>query len=108
MDTVLENNAFAMFRNPCTEDYKRHLLLTVKAQIDSSPRITVKKLKALMQTKFFATPEDVDGALAALLNVFGCISSFTIRDRQVTHLNPKQSTAWDNYSRCIQPQEQLA
>lgn len=108
MDMTLEPLAFSMFKNHSTDDYKRHMMLSVKAVIDDSPRITVNKLKALMQTKYFAAAEDVDGALAALLNVYNCISSFTIRDRQVTHLNSKPSALWDEYSRSFQQQLQMA
>lgn len=90
----MEQSAFNMFKTPSTDEYKRHVIESVKAMIDSSPRITVNKLKGQMQTKYFVSAEDVDGALAALVNVYVCVSSYTLPKREVTHLNSKQSDLW--------------
>jgi hypothetical protein len=95
MDSSIEQNAFNRFKSPSTDEYKRYLLATVKDVIDKSPRITVKRVKSLMSTKYFVSAEDVDGALAALLNEYDCISSFKVPDRDTIHLNPKPSLVWD-------------
>lgn len=92
---TLEEKAFALFRKESTPEFKRHVLDVVKATIDSSPRITVKRLKGTMETLYFIQPEDVDGALSALLNVYGCITSFRVPERDVIHLNSKPSQLWD-------------
>lgn len=94
MDTTLEQNAFSMFKAPSTDEYKRHILVSVKNLINENPRITVNKLKGQMKTKYFAQEEDVDGALSALLNVFCCISVYKVPNRDATHLNSKPSSMW--------------
>ena len=87
---TLEEKAFALFRKESTPEFKRHVLDVVKATIDSSPRITVKRLKGTMETLYFIQPEDVDGALSALLNVYGCITSFRV---------PEHGFRWKLYIR---------
>ncbi len=94
--TNIEAKAFAMFKQPSTDAYKRHVMATAKELIDATPRITVNKLKAAMYSKYFIEEADVEGALSALLNVYFCISSFKVPQRDAVHLNPKESEVWDN------------
>lgn len=91
----IEAQAFKMFKSPSTDEYKRHVMASVKALIDETPRITVNRLKTVMQTRFFVEGDDVDGALSALLNVYHCISSFKVPNRDAVHLNPRCSEVWD-------------
>ncbi len=94
---MLERAAFMLFRTDSAESYKRYLLKLVCDSIAGQPRITVNKLKHLLRNQFLIRDEDTENAVAALSQVFKCVSLFTVPGRNVTHLNFVPSDKWREY-----------
>lgn len=90
-------NIYTMFRLPSTDEYKRHVLVTVKTRIDGSPKITVNKLKMEMVNTFFFKEDDVENAISILRNVFHCIKTYKVPGTNANHINPVASQSWDNF-----------
>ena len=76
----LEKKAFVLFRDECTEDFKRLVIYLVFKSIENNAGITRNKLYQTLLTEYSFDTETVNAALGALTSkeIFDSVSAYKV------------------------------
>ena len=76
----LEKKAFVLFRDECTEDFKRLVIYLVFKSIENNAGITRNKLYQTLLTEYSFDTETVNAALCALTSkeIFDSVSAYKV------------------------------